>query len=118
MGLSRSKHVPAFQLSAYPPATLPQPMWEARAKLESSAAAIVDIRKYSDKLVVFQLNLRLADWPTFVEYLLRSGLGVEAPNLGPTPQHANQDGDVFGTLSVSLRSAREEIRDIVPAVPG
>lgn len=61
-------------------------MWEVRAALEASATAITDIRTYADRLVVFQLGSRLADWPRFVEQMLGSGLGVEAPARGPTPE--------------------------------
>lgn len=118
MASPRSRHIPAFQLSAYPPAAVLQPMWEARAALEASAAAIVDVRSYSDKRIVFQLSLRMTDWPCFLEQMLGSGLGVEAPERGPVPELADQDGDVLGTFSVSLRGAGGEVRDLIPSVPG
>lgn len=112
------RQLAAFQLEAYPPASLPDAMQAARDLLEASPAMITDIKRYSNKLVVFQLNVRPADWPEFLSAVTSSPLGVERPAGAPAPEQADQDGDVFGTFSVALRGDGDDTRDLIPAVPG
>lgn len=116
MNTRRASHLPAFQLTAYPPSSQ-HAVQAARSLIEASAAAVTDIRVYSNNLAVFQLSLRLGDWTAFIDGLLDSPIGLEAPASCPAPGQADQDGDVMGTLSVVMRGGAET-RNLIPDVPG
>ncbi|QYF92826.1 hypothetical protein KY495_19220 [Massilia sp. PAMC28688] len=116
--MSRS-HIPAFQLTAYSRLSMADTMQLARLRLGDAGAMVADIQRFSNKLIVFQLNVRLADWAPFLQTLLTSELNIDEPEIRTDlAAWADGDGDVFGTLAVVVSGDEHERKDQIPAVPG
>ncbi len=112
-------HIPAFQLTAYLGLTMADAMQLARERLSDAGAMITDIKRFSNKQIVFQVNVRLEDWEPFLHSLLTSELEVDKPEIRPDlGELADSDGDVFGTLAVVVSGDEYERADHIPDVPG
>lgn len=114
-----TRHLPVFQYTAYSKAPMPVSMELARAMLDEAGAMLTDIKRFSNKQIVFQLNVRLDDWEAFRSTLARSELNVEtAPERPNLNSLADEDGDLFGTFTVVMTGDEHERADIIPSVPG
>ena len=112
-------HIPAFQLTAYSRLTMADAMQLARGRLSDAGAMITDIKRYSNKQIVFQVNVRLGDWEPFLHSLLTSELTVDKPEIRPDlAAWADSDGDVFGTFTVAVSGDEYERADQIPDIPG
>ncbi|PWF42259.1 hypothetical protein C7C56_023025 [Massilia glaciei] len=94
-------------------------MQVARKLLDDCGAMVTDIKPYSNKLIVFQVNVRLGDWDGFVAGLRRSDMNFDLPAgpMEPRPL-GDADGDVFGTISIVASGADSETSNVIPSVPG
>jgi hypothetical protein len=113
------RSVPAFQFTAYPERVTNDAMHGARVLLDACGAMVTDITPYSNKLIVFQVSVRLSDWDTFIKGLFGSDWNFDAPaDLWKMRPDADGDGDVFGTVSIIVSGQDEETGNVIPAVPG
>ena len=92
----------------------------ARGILSDAGAMITDIKRFSNKQIVFQVNVRFGDWEPFVHALLTSReLTVDIPEIRPDlAAWADSDGDVFGTVAVAVSGDDDERVDQIPEIPG
>ena len=114
-----SAHTPAFQLMAYPGLPMADAMQLARAVLDRAGAMVADIQRFSNKQIVFQINVRIGDWSAFLDTMLASELRLDTPQIrGDLAAWADADGDLFGTVSVLAAGGEPERMDVIAQVPG
>ena len=115
----RPQNLPAFQFTAYPKRTANHAMQTARELLDACGAMVTDIKPYSNKLIVFQVNVRSGDWDTFCAGLRESDMDFELPaGHGEARPLGDADGDIFGTISIVASGDDSETANVIPAVPG
>ena len=114
-----AKHLPVFQFVAYPNLPMQASMALARKVLDELGAMVIDIKCFSSKQIVFQVNVRLTDWDAFRSGMANSELNVDA--LGERDDWeklADEDGDLFGTMLVVIAAGADDRKDLIPSVPG
>lgn len=91
----------------------------ARETLSDAGAMVADIKRFSNKQIVFQINVRIGEWERFSHALLASELNLDAPEIrADLAAWADADGDLFGTVSVLVTGDDHERADLIPDVPG
>lgn len=111
--------IPAFQLTAYPRQAMAASMELGRRTLDDAGAMVTDIQRFSNKQIVFQINVRIGEWAHFLHAVLASELNLDSPELRAdlTPW-ADADGDLMGTVTLVISGDGHERRDQIPHVPG
>ena len=92
----------------------------ARNAMDRAGAAVVNIRPYAGHSTVLEWTVPVDDWPTFVQQLATGAMGldwIELPSPDAPPPKAD-DGEVHGTLQLTLLGDSGDYREEIPAVPG